>query len=63
MGASEQELRLLQGGHQLSRPNCKLAMQLNDHATDAERQRLSPFVTRLACTDTPAVEVEARGIH
>src|SRR3954468_11094213 len=41
-----------------SRPICKLAMQLNDCATDAERQRLLPFVTKLACADTP--EVEAR---
>jgi hypothetical protein len=40
-----------------SRPICKLAMQLNDCATDAERQRLLPFVTRLACADTRAVEV------
>jgi hypothetical protein len=39
-----------------SRPICKLAMQLNDHASDAERQLLLPFVTRLACADTPAVE-------
>ena len=28
-----------------SRPICKLAMQLNDHASEAERQRLLPFVT------------------
>src|SRR5215208_4651499 len=41
-----------------SRPICKLAMQLNDHASDAERQRLLPFVTRLACADTPAVEAQ-----
>jgi hypothetical protein len=39
-----------------SRPICKLAMQLNDDATDAERQRLLPFVTRLACADRPGVE-------
>jgi len=39
-----------------SRPICKLAMQLNDRASDAERQRLLPFVTRLACADTPATE-------
>jgi len=31
-------------------------MQLNDEATDEERQRLLPFVTRLACADTPEVE-------
>jgi hypothetical protein len=41
-----------------SRPICKLAMQLNDRATDAERQRLLPYVTRLACADTPAVEAK-----
>jgi hypothetical protein len=34
-----------------SRPICKLAMQLNDFATDTQRQRLLPFVTRLACAD------------
>jgi hypothetical protein len=39
-----------------SRPICVLAMQLNDTADDAQRQRLLPFVTRLACADTPAVE-------
>ncbi len=31
-------------------------MQLNDEATDEERQHLLPFVTRLACADTPEVE-------
>jgi hypothetical protein len=41
-----------------SRPICKLAMQLNDSATDAERQRLLPFVTRLACADTREVEAK-----
>jgi hypothetical protein len=41
-----------------SRPICKLAMQLNDHASEAERQRLLPFVTRLACADTPAIEAQ-----
>jgi hypothetical protein len=40
-----------------SRPICQLAMQLNDEATDAQRQRLMPFVTRLACADTPEVEL------
>ena len=39
-----------------SRPICKLAMQLNDNASDTERQQLLPFVTRLACADTPEVE-------
>ena len=39
-----------------SRPICRLAMQLNDSATEAERQRLLPFVTRLACADTPEIE-------
>src|SRR3954468_111291 len=37
---------------------CKLAMQLNYYATDSKRQRLLPFVTRLACADTPAVEAQ-----
>ena len=41
-----------------SRPICRLAMQLNDNATDAQRQRLMPFVTRLACADTREVERE-----
>ena len=41
-----------------SRPICGLAMRLNDNATDAQRQSLMPFVTRLACADTPAVERE-----
>jgi hypothetical protein len=42
-----------------SRPICVLAMRLNDEATtDAQRQRLLPFVTRLACADTPKVERE-----
>jgi len=39
-----------------SRPICELAMALNDQATDQERQRLLPYVTRLACADTPEVE-------
>jgi len=41
-----------------SRPICKLAMQLNDNANDAERRRLLPFVTRLACADTREVEAK-----
>ena len=41
-----------------SRPICRLAMQLNDEATDKERQQLLPFVTRLACADTPEIERE-----
>ena len=41
-----------------SRPICRLAMQLNDMANDAERQHLLPFVTRLACADTWPVERE-----
>jgi hypothetical protein len=41
-----------------SRPICQLAMQLNDNATDTQRQRLLSFVTRLACADTPKVERE-----
>src|SRR3954465_2251461 len=39
-----------------SRPICRLAMWLNDEATDEERQQLLPFVTRLACADIPEVE-------
>ena len=39
-----------------SRPICGLAMMLNDDATDEQRQRLLPYVGRLACADTPAVE-------
>ncbi len=39
-----------------SRPICELAMVLNDHASDEDRQRLLPYVTRLACADTPEVE-------
>ncbi len=41
-----------------SRPICRLAMRLNDNAGEAERQLLLPFVTRLACADTPEVERE-----
>src|SRR4051794_37691075 len=39
-----------------SRPICRLAMQLNDQASDEERQQLLPYVTRLACADSPEVE-------
>src|SRR5919205_491349 len=42
--------------HCFSRPICRLALQLNDMASDEERQRLLPYVTRLACADTPEVE-------
>ena len=42
--------------HCFSRPICRLAMWLNDYATDRERQLLLPFVTRLACADTWWVE-------
>jgi hypothetical protein len=41
-----------------SRPICRFAMHLNDEADDEERQLLLPFVTRLACADTPTVERE-----
>ena len=41
-----------------SRPICRFAMWLNDEVTEAKRQRLLPFVTRLACADTPEVERE-----
>jgi len=33
-------------------------MQLNDEASDEERQHLLPFVTHLACADTPKMERE-----
>jgi hypothetical protein len=39
-----------------SRPICGFAMHLNDLASDAERQQLLPFVTRLACADSSEVE-------
>src|SRR3954463_2936349 len=39
-----------------SRPICQLAMVLNDEAKGAERQRLLPYVTRLACADTGEIE-------
>ena len=39
-----------------SRPICRFAMRLNDEASDSDRQRLLPFVTRLACADTAEVE-------
>jgi hypothetical protein len=45
-----------------SRPVCRLAMQLNDAGSDADRQRLMPFVTRLACADTPKVEREREAV-
>jgi hypothetical protein len=41
-----------------SRPICRLAMRLNDSACEKDRQRLLPFVTRLACADTPEIERE-----
>jgi hypothetical protein len=39
-----------------SRPICRLAMRLNDRAKNEERQRLLPYVARLACADTPEIE-------
>src|SRR5215218_6254350 len=41
-----------------SRPICALALILNDVADNENRQRLLPFVTRLACADTPEVEAQ-----
>src|SRR5215212_9605415 len=45
-----------------SLPICRLAMRLNDEASDEasdeQRQRLLPFVARLACADTEQVERE-----
>jgi hypothetical protein len=45
-----------------SRPICRYALHLNDLASDRVRQKLLPFVTRLACADTPDVE-RARGLY
>jgi hypothetical protein len=39
-----------------SRPICNLAIEVNDQASDVDRQRLLPYVTRLACADSPKVE-------
>ena len=39
-----------------SRPICQFAMWLNDIASDQKRQLLLPYVTRLACADTPEIE-------
>jgi hypothetical protein len=39
-----------------SHPICRLAMHLNDEASDEERQQLLLFVTRLACADRVEVE-------
>ena len=39
-----------------SRPICQFAMWLNDIASDEKRQLLLPYVTRLACADTPEIE-------
>jgi hypothetical protein len=39
-----------------SRPICHLALVLNDQASDRDRQRLLPYVTQLACADTPEIE-------
>jgi hypothetical protein len=41
-----------------SSPICHFAMELNDRAKDKDRQRLLPYVTRLACADTPKIEQE-----
>jgi hypothetical protein len=41
-----------------SRPICRYALRVNDEATDLQRQQLLPFVTRLACADTPEVEAQ-----
>jgi hypothetical protein len=39
-----------------SRPICEFAMFLNDQASNKERQRLLPFVMRLACADSEQIE-------
>ncbi len=41
-----------------SRPLCRLALSLNDQADDQARQRLLPYVIRLACADTAEIELE-----
>jgi hypothetical protein len=47
-----------------SRPICDFALHLNDCARNAERQKLLPYVTRLACADTREVEnARATYIH
>jgi hypothetical protein len=43
-----------------SRPICALTMQLNDEASDEERQVLLPFVARLACADTAEIEQQRK---
>ncbi len=54
------EYEPITGVHQMpscfSRPICRLAMLLNDSVNGKERQLLLPFVTRLACADTPEIE-------
>ena len=54
------EYRPIAGVHQMpscfSHPICRLAMLLNDSVSDEERQRLLPYVTRLACAGTPEIE-------
>ncbi len=54
------EYRSICAAHEMpdcfSRPICHLAMFLNDDSTDKERQRLLPYVMRLACADIPSVE-------
>src|SRR5919205_4454086 len=56
------EYRPIAGVHQMpscfSHPICRLAMLLNDSVSDEERQRLLPYVTRLACADTSEIERE-----
>src|SRR3954449_13563601 len=39
-----------------SRPICLFAILLNDEAKEVDRQRLLPYVTRLACADIDEVE-------
>src|SRR4051794_37609021 len=43
-----------------SRPICQFAMSLNDEARERDRQRLLPFVTRLACADSDDIEQQRR---
>jgi hypothetical protein len=62
--AAGYEYRPIRTAHDMpesfSKPICRYALRLNDEASDRERQQLLPFVTRLACADTPEIERERR---
>jgi hypothetical protein len=46
-----------------SQPICQFTMSLNDEAKDTDRQRLLPFVTRLACADSNEIEQQRTNLH